>query len=515
MLEADMTTPRKATAREWMGLAVIALPCMLYSMDLTVLNLALPRIAEELRPSAAQLLWIVDIYGFLLAGALVTMGTLGDRIGRRRLLMIGAAVFGVASVLAALADTAETLIAARALLGLAAATLAPSTLSLISNMFPDDAERRFAIGIWIASFSAGAAVGPVLGGLMLTWFWWGSVFLLAVPVMALLLLLAPRLLPEHRDPDAGRIDLPSAALSLVAMLALVYGLKAAAEGRFAVETAVSVAVGLGLGAAFVLRQRRLAEPLVDLAIFGNRAFSAALAICLMGFFVAFGSFMLVALHLQLVLGLAPMQAGLWSLASAGCFVLASVLTPRLAEHAPPRALMAGGFVLAAAAFFVMSGLLWELDLAVLVTGACLLSLGLAPVFTLATDVVLSAAPPERAGVAAGLSETSSELGGALGIAVLGSVVTAVFRLRMQEGGPAASEALDAAGGNPAGVLALSAGVDDGAVVDGAARIAFEAGFSLAALLCSGVCLLAAVATILMIAPRQIATGEAPHAAPQP
>jgi DHA2 family multidrug resistance protein-like MFS transporter len=487
---------------------------MLYSMDLTVLNLALPRIAEELSPTAGQLLWIVDIYGFLLAGALVTMGTLGDRIGRRKLLMIGAGVFGVASVLAALAQTSETLIAARALLGLAAATLAPSTLSLISNMFPDDAERRIAIGIWIASFSAGAAIGPVLGGIMLTWFWWGSVFLLAVPVMGLLLVLGPRLLPEHRDPAAGRIDIPSAALSLCAMLAIVYGLKAAAEGRFGAESALVAAAGLALGSIFIMRQRRLALPLVDLGIFRHRGFSAALAICLMGFFVAFGSFMLVAMHLQLVVGLTPMQAGLWSLPSAGCFVIASVLTPRLAEHAPPRVLMSVGFLLASAGFLVMSGILSDLNLAALVAGACILSLGLAPVFTLATDVVLSAAPPERAGVAAGLSETSSELGGALGIAVLGSLVTAVFRVRMSEAGPAATDALDAAGGNPAGVLSLSGGAGNDAVVDNAARLAFEAGFSFAALLCACICLLAVGSTMLMITPRASTGGEAPAAATQ-
>ena len=205
-------TPQKAGRREWIGLAVIALPCLLYSMDLTVLNLALPAISEDLRPSSSELLWIVDIYGFLVAGLLITMGTLGDRIGRRRLLLIGAASFGAASVLAAFASSAPMLIAARALLGVAGATLAPSTMALIFNMFADPGERKIAIGVWIASFSAGAAVGPLVGGALLELFWWGSVFLIGVPVMALLLVLGPRLLPESRDPDAGRLDLASAAL---------------------------------------------------------------------------------------------------------------------------------------------------------------------------------------------------------------------------------------------------------------------------------------------------------------
>ena len=222
-------TPQQAGRREWIGLAVIALPCLLYSMDLTVLNLALPAISADLRPSSSELLWIVDIYGFLVAGLLITMGTLGDRIGRRRLLLIGAAAFGAASVLAAFASSAPMLIAARALLGVAGATLAPSTLSLIRNMFADPGERTIAIGVWIASFSAGAAIGPLVGGALLELFWWGSVFLIGVPVMALLLVLGPRLLPESRDPDAGRLDLVSAALSLAAVLAVIYALKRLAE----------------------------------------------------------------------------------------------------------------------------------------------------------------------------------------------------------------------------------------------------------------------------------------------
>ena len=203
---SNVNPPAKATRREWIGLAIIALPCMVYAMDLTVLNLALPAISAELDPSASQLLWIVDVYGFLVAGFLITMGTLGDRIGRRRLLLIGAAAFAAASVIAAFSRSAEMLIAMRALLGVAGATLAPSTMSLIRNMFHDEHERQFAIGVWIAAFSVGGAIGPLVGGLLLQWWWWGAAFLAAVPVMVLLLLLGPKLLPEYRDPDAGALD---------------------------------------------------------------------------------------------------------------------------------------------------------------------------------------------------------------------------------------------------------------------------------------------------------------------
>src|SRR6266699_3951247 len=226
-----MTGPEAPPAgrREWIALAVIALPCLLYSMDLSVLYLALPSLTADLKPSSGELLWITDIYGFMLAGFLITMGTLGDRIGRRRLLLIGAAAFGLASVLAAFATSVAMLIAARALLGIAAATLAPSTLSLIRNMFLDTGQRTFAIGVWVTSFSLGGALGPLLGGLLLHFFWRRSVFPLALPVMALLLAVGPRLLPEFRDPDAGRFDLVSAALSLVSVLALVYGIKELAQ----------------------------------------------------------------------------------------------------------------------------------------------------------------------------------------------------------------------------------------------------------------------------------------------
>jgi MFS family permease len=310
------SVPRKAGRREWIGLAVIALPCLLYSMDLTVLNLAVPHISADLEPSATELLWIVDIYGFMIAGALLTMGTLGDRIGRRKLLLIGAVFFGLASILAAFSTSAEMLIMARALLGISAATLAPSTLSLISNMFPDPKERTFAIGVWISSFSAGGAIGPLIGGVLLTWFWWGSVFLIAVPVMILLLAVGPFLLPEYRDEKAGRIDLVSAALSLVAVLATIYGVK-----HFAVLGAdwpalAAIVAGILIAAVFVVRQQKLVEPLIDLKIFSSRAFTTSLGINILGFFAAFGTFMLTAQYLQLVLGLSPLVAGLWTAPSS-------------------------------------------------------------------------------------------------------------------------------------------------------------------------------------------------------
>ncbi len=435
-----MTGPEAPPAgrREWIALAVIALPCLLYSMDLSVLYLALPSLTADLKPGSAGLLWITDIYGFMIAGFLITMGTLGDRIGRRRLMLYGAAAFGAASVLAAFAASTAMLITARALMGVAAATLAPSTLSLIRNMFLDPRQRTVAIGVWVTSFSAGAAAGPLLGGLLLHFFWWGSVFLIAVPVMALLLVLGPVLLPESRNPGAGHFDLLSAALSLVAVLALVYGVKELAQDGFGRVPVFPFLAGLAAGAAFLRRQRNLAAPLVDLRLFRAPAFIASLAANTVSLFLIFGTFFLTAQYLQLVLGLSPLAAGGWAVPSAAGFITGSQLAPAVARRLGAGITMASGLAIAAAGLAALAWLPGSggAGLAVLVTGSVLLAVGVSPVVTLATDQIVGAVPPERAGVASGLSETGTELGGALGIALLGSIATAVYRSQLTGALPA-------------------------------------------------------------------------------
>jgi len=493
-------TTVQAGRREWIGLAVIALPCLLYAMDLTVLNLAVPAISEDLRPSSAQLLWIVDIYGFLVAGLLVTMGTLGDRIGRRRLLLIGAAAFGVASVLAAYATSGGMLIAARALLGVAGATLAPSTLSLIRNMFLDPRQRTVAVSVWITSFSVGGAIGPLLGGLLLEWFWWGSVFLLAVPVMALLLLVGPRLLPEFRDPHAGRLDLVSAALSLAAVLAVIYGLKQLAQDGLGWLPALSVLAGIAVGVVFVRRQQTRTDPLLDLRLFRIPAFSASLITNVLSFFVGFGALLFIAQYLQLVLGLPPLQAGLWLLPESVAFIVGSMLTPVLVRRVRPGLVMAGGLVLAAVGLALLTRLDRAAGLALLVTGSVIFSLALAPVDTLATDLAVGAAPPERAGAASAISETSSEFGGALGIAILGVIGTAVYRGQVADAVPAGvpPEAAAAARDTLGGALAAAGQLPDqpGAALLDTARDAFTQGlhlaFAISAVAAIGTAILAAV-----------------------
>ncbi|MCR4269090.1 MFS transporter, partial [Nitratireductor sp. ZSWI3] len=503
------TETRRAGRREWIGLAVLALPCMLYSMDLTVLNLAVPHLSAALKPTSAELLWIVDIYGFLIAGSLITMGTLGDRVGRRKLLLIGATAFGLASILAAFSTTPAMLIAARALLGLAAATLAPSTLSLLRNMFHDPQQRTFAIGVWIASFSAGAAIGPLVGGVLLAYFWWGSVFLIAVPIMILLLIVGPFLLPEFRDPDAGRLDILSALLSLAGILAIIYGIKHFAEHGFSTTALAAIAIGLALGAIFVLRQKRLADPLIDIRLFRRLPFSVSLLVNLLALFVAFGSFLLIAQFLQLVLGLSPLEAGLWSLPSGLAFVAGSMATPAMTSRIRPPQLMAAGLLVAAAGFASVAWAAAAGDLIGTIAAFALFSLGLAPVFTLTTDFVVGMVTPERAGAASAISETCTELGGALGIAVLGSVVTAVYRTGMSrstpDGLPAelTAPAHDTLGGALIAAEGLSA--DLGWRLTQAAQAAFSQGLVLAALICAGIALLTAVMVAVVL--RKVGAAE--------
>jgi MFS transporter, DHA2 family, multidrug resistance protein len=511
--------PASAGRREWIGLAVLALACLLYAMDLTVLHLAVPSLSADLQPSSSELLWITDIYGFMVAGFLVTMGTLGDRIGRRRLLLLGGAAFGVVSVLAALSTSPAMLIASRALLGIAGATLAPSTLSLIFSMFQDPRQRTTAIGIWITSFSAGGAIGPALGGVLLESFWWGSVFLLALPVMALLLVLGPRLLPEYRDPNAGRLDLVSAAMSLVAVLAVVFGLKLIAQDGVGPLAALAVLVGLVVGVLFVRRQLRLADPMIDLRLFGNQAFNASLATNLLGIFIVVGYFLFVAQYLQLVLGLSPLQAGLWSLPSAGGLIVGSNMAPRILRRVRPAYVIGAGLASAAIGLGVLTqiGGSHDADLAILVGASLVISLGLAPVFTATTDLIVSSAPPERAGAASGISETGAELGGALGIAILGSIGVAIYRGELADAlppgitGEAATIARDTLGG----ALSVAARLpgDSGLALGDAAREAFTQGMqftvTLSAVVAVGIAVLATALLRAVPATAQAEPGEQP------
>jgi DHA2 family multidrug resistance protein-like MFS transporter len=409
--------------RRWIGLAVLTLPTLLISIDMTVLHLAIPQLGADLDPTANQLLWILDIYGFMIAGFLISMGVLGDRIGRRRVLLVGAGAFGVASLLAAYSTSAEMLIVSRALLGVAGATLMPSTMSLIRNMFTDDAERTKALAVWMGGFMVGSAIGPLVGGLLLEFFWWGSVFLLGVPVMAILLLAGPFLLPEYRDPEAGRLDLLSAVLSLGTVLSLIYGVKRIATHGMDETVAVSIVVGLVLGVVFVHRQRRLADPMIDLRLFRYRNFSISLASLMVGLVAMGGVLLFVNQYLQLVLGLSPLEAGLWMLPQAASVLLSTQFAPRVTGRFRPAVVLAGSMSVVTVGVLMIStaGLAW------VVIGLVVMGLGFGPWILLAIDRIIATAPPERAGAASAISETGQEFGLAAGLALLGSLGTAIYR----------------------------------------------------------------------------------------
>ncbi|MCT2592940.1 MFS transporter [Streptomyces sp. N2-109] len=427
----------RAGRREWIGLALLALPSMLLSLDVTLLHLAVPQLGAALAPSSTQMLWIIDIYAFMIAGFLVTMGTLGDRIGRRRLLLGGALAFGVASVLAAYANSPEMLIGARALLGIAGATLMPSTLALISNMFQDPRQRGSAFGIWAASFSLGIALGPVVGGAMLERFWWGSVFLLALPVMALLLITGPLVLPEYRDENAGRLDLISVGLSLATILPVVYGIKETAKHGPGAASLAALLVGAAFGILFGRRQLRLTEPMLDLSLFRSRAFSVALGVMLFGAFAIGGIYLFVTQYLQLVAGLSPLRAGLWLLPAAALLIVMSMLAPVAARRIRPGSVTGIGLALSAVGYLILT-LADPSDngLAYVVIGFSFVYTGIGPLMALSVSLIVGSAPDEKAGAASALQETSSEFGLALGIAALGSIGTTVYRDGVSDSLPA-------------------------------------------------------------------------------
>ena len=423
----------KASMRDWMGLMVLTLPCLLYSMDMTVLDVVIPALSAALKPSASQLLWILDIYSFILAAMLIPMGAVGDRIGRRRLLLFGACAFAIASTAAAFSRSPEMLIAMRALLGLAGATLAPTTLALLRQMFRDSAERTTAVTVWVASFTAGGALGPVIAGSLLHNFWWGSVFLVGVPLMILLLIFGPILLPEYRNRRAEPVDFTSAILSLMAVLATIYGLKQIATHVVGGIPILSIIFGFALGVLFIRRQARLDRPMIDLRVIRAPASGTALWTYALACFVIFGSMVFVAQYMQLVQGLTPMLAGLWSVPFAASSLLGSSLTTVLVRRLGTAAVICGGLVVGALGFVSLSTVGENTTPLVLTVMCCIYSTGLTPVLTLTTDMIVSSVPVDRAGTASVTAETASELGGALGIALLGSVGAALYRHEMANG----------------------------------------------------------------------------------
>lgn len=514
-MEQGRIVDAKATRKDWVGLSVLVIPILLVSMDISVLYLALPAVTADLEPSSNQTLWILDLYGFFLAGLLITMGSVGDRIGRRRLLMLGALVFGAASLIAAFSTSPEMLLVARALLGVGGATIAPSTLSLIRNMFHDAAQRKEAIGLWTAGFAGGGAIGPVIGGFLLEHFWWGSVFLVNIPVMIALLIAAPLLVPEFKDPNPGKFDPISVALSIAAMLAIVYAIKHGAQEGIDAATITTGAGGLILGFLFVIRQRRARNPLIDVTLFAERAFSAAVLVQFLVIFALTGFSLFASQYLQLLVGLGPLAAGLWLLIPAAAAAIGAVFSPSLSKIVPTGAIIAGGLLLITIGSLALAFVGANSGIPLLITGMSLITLGVGAASTLNSDIVLTAAAPEKAGAASALSETGAELGGAVGIAILGTIGSTVYRNGVQNALPPetppeiAGPASETVGGGMAVAEYLPAPLND--ALRELAASSFIDGMNLAAAWCTAGMGLAAVVVYLLLRGRRLA----PHVSENP
>jgi len=480
--------------RGWAALVVLMLPVLLISVDNTVLSFALPDISLQLGPTAVQQLWIVDVYPLVLAGFLVTMGTLGDRFGRRQMLLIGATGFAAVSAVTAFAPSAELLIAGRALMGVFGAMLMPSTLSLLRSIFTHRDQRRLAIAVWASMFSAGAALGPIVGGVLLSHFAWGSVFLMAVPVLIPLLVFAPLLVPESRDPRPGRIDPVSIVLSMAATVPIVWATKETAVHGVGTVPLVLVVVGLTAGTLFVRRQLRAERPMLDMRLFRSGTFSGALIVNLLSVVALVGFLFFVAQHLQLIVGLSPIEAGLALVPGLAVMIAAGLIVVPIAMRAPARAVVPVALVFAFAGYVAVAFATESGSLAVLIGAFASLGAGIGAAETVSNELILSSAPAAKAGAASAVSETAYELGAVLGTAVLGGVLTALYRahLVVPVGVPddvavAAREtlagAVHAAGDLPAAV---------GQALQDAAASAFDQGAFVTALIGAALVVVAAV-----------------------
>lgn len=496
-LSIEEAQARRVGWRGWLALVVLMLPVLLVSVDNTVLSFALPAIALDLGPTSTQQLWIIDAYPLVLAGLLVTMGTLGDRFGRRRMLLIGATGFAAVSVAAAFAPTAALLIAARALMGVFGAMLMPSTLSLLRSIFVDRDQRRLAIAVWASMFSAGAALGPIVGGMLLEHFAWGSVFLMSVPVLIPLLVLAPILVPESRDPNPGRIDPISIALSMATMVPIVYAIKEVAVEGFNGLVAGLVVAGLVAGVLFVRRQLSSDAPMLDMRLFRRSTFSGALLVNLLSVVGLVGFLYFVAQHLQLVVGLAPMHAGFALVPGLAAMIVAGLAVVPIAKRVSARVVVPIALAFSVAGYLMVALATGPESLGLLVLAFVSLGVGIGAAETVSNELILASAPPSKAGAASAVSETAYELGAVLGTTLLGGILTALYRANLVVPFGVPEPAAEAARETLAGAVHAADGLGGtlGASLTDAAAHAFEAGVGVTALIGAGLVVVAAVIAV--------------------
>lgn len=497
---SSVQTPARqttSTRNVWLGLIVLMFPVLTVSITTTALSFALPDIAADLRPSATQLLWIVDVYPLILAGLLIPMGTVGDRVGRRALLLIGSVGFALASIAGGLSTSAEMLIAARVALAIFGSMLLPATLSLIRVLFTSDDARRIAIAIWTAGFSAGAALGPIIGGLLLSWSTWHTAVLVAVPFCVLFVVLGPVVLPESKDPRPGKLDVVSALLAILTMTPIVYGIKTLATSGPALAGAVALVLGVAVGALFVLRQRRLTHPMVELGLFRSGRFTGGVLVNIAANIAQFGFLFFLTQHLQLVVGMDPFNAGLMIVPGMALAIISGLVGARWAGSAGPRTVVVTGVVLVAAGYAVIAATAdatqWPLTI-----GYAVLSCGIGMATTLSTELVVGSVPPEKSGSASAISETGYEVGAVLGTALLGGIVTGLYQrfLAIPDGidTAAAEQAQQTLGG----AYAVGAQVPDGQQLMDAAGLAYTQAIQVTGLLTAVILVLFAVLVFRML-----------------
>ncbi|PYI67318.1 MFS transporter [Arthrobacter livingstonensis] len=505
------TTAARAGARAWIALAVLMLPVLLISVDNTVLSFAVPSISLALVPSAAELLWIIDVYPLVLAALLVPMGSLADRFGRRRLLLLGSTGFALVSVAAAFAPSAGALIGYRALLGVFGAMLMPSTLSLIRNLFAHQDQRRTAIAIWAACFSGGAALGPIVGGFLLEHFWWGAVFLLSVPVLVPLLVLAPIFVPASKDPAPGKIDPLSIVLSFGAMVPVIYGIKEIAQTGMTFANVACLIVGVSLGALFVRRQLQRAEPMLDVRLFHNPVFTGGVLANLLSIFSLVGFLYFITQHLQLVVGLSPTTAAYVLVPGLVISIVTGLLAASLAKYLRPSRLVAGGLLLNAVGFLIV----WlnnDGSVAGIIIAFAVLGAGVGIAETISNDLILSAAPPAKAGAASAISETAYEVGSVLGTALLGSVLAAAYRMNVVIPGGLSGADRHTAGQTLGGAIDMAGKLPaaQGSALLDSAKHAFDSGSGVVAMVGVVLMLGAAAMCLWTLRSAESGTGAAGH-----
>ncbi|MFF0716846.1 MFS transporter [Streptomyces bauhiniae] len=515
---AAVRPSRAATgANRWVVLVVLCVSLLLVALDATVLHVAVPAVTEDLRPSAVELLWIVDIYPLVCASLLILFGTLGDRVGRRRVLLLGYALFGVASAVAALAHNGETLILARALLGVGGAMIMPATLSILRQVFPDRRERALAIGIWSAVAAVGAAVGPLLGGFLLEHFWWGSVFLVNIPLMLVSLPIGRMLLPESRGERDGPWDVTGALMAAGGLFGVVLGVKRLGGGEDMTGplTLVPLLVGVALLVLFVRRQSRRAHPLVDLSMFRRPAFSTSVGCIVLAMLALVGLELIAAQYLQLVLGLSPLQTGLRLLPLTVAAMAAGLAGARVLRGLGPRRMVCAGFVLTAVAVVTLTAMGGHDNTPLLLTGFVLLGFGLETTLFGAYESMLSEAPADRAGGAAAIGETSYQLGAGIGIALLGSVMNAAYAPALDSvpGVPASASSAAGRSLGEAYEVAARLGGPAGAALRHAARDSFVHGLHVTLLVSAGLLLLGALMALRL--PKVMNCAPEDAGAPEP